>query len=163
MMLSPKSLDIYCKNNGIKAEIVSLKVPASTVSEAAQAVGCSSAQIVKTVLFLVSGEPVITIANGEARIDRRAIADFFQSSKKKVRLANVEDVQRLTGYAAGGLPPFGHSQELPTLIDFRVLEQEEIYAGGGSEFALIRMRSEEIRFAFSAHVIDLITPGGFKR
>jgi len=55
------------------------------------------------------------------------------------------------------MPPFAHRQPLPTLIDRRVLEQPEVYAGGGAENALVRLFPQDILRVTQARVTDLLT------
>jgi prolyl-tRNA editing enzyme YbaK/EbsC (Cys-tRNA(Pro) deacylase) len=56
------------------------------------------------------------------------------------------------------MPPFGHLRKLDTLLDCSVLEQPEIYAGGGAENALVRLSPEDILRVTQAEVMDLVQP-----
>lgn len=157
-MLGSSDLANYVEEHGIEAQVITLPVETPTVERAARAVGTSPDRIVKSLLFLVDDEPVIAIACGEARIDRRSIAAQYGVGRKRVRLADAETVLKLTGYPIGAMPPFGHRRAIRTLIDWRVLEQPEVYAGGGSIAALMRVPAAEILRLTSATVLDLIDP-----
>lgn len=155
-MLSAPDLERYCRERDLAARLLHLSVPTPTVQAAAEAVGCPPAQIVKSVLFLADGSPVVAVASGLARIDRRAVADHCQVSGKRVRLARPEEVEQYTAYPVGALPPFGHPEPLLTLLDFRVLQQDTVYAGGGAENALLEMDPRVIQAAVPTDVVDLI-------
>jgi prolyl-tRNA editing enzyme YbaK/EbsC (Cys-tRNA(Pro) deacylase) len=155
-MLTPNDLQAYLQANAIQGEIVILHVPTPTVEMAARAVGTRPEQIVKSILFVVEGRPVLVIANGLMRVDRRAIATYCKVSRKRVRLATAGQVVEFSGYDVGAMPPFGHCQSLLTLLDWRVLELSLVYAGGGAENALLRLAPGELLRATRAHVMDLM-------
>ena len=154
--LGPDDLITYMRTHGIEGEILRLNVPTPTVETAAQVVGARVEQIIKSILFLVDEQPVLAIACGTANIGRRAIADLYGVGKKRIKLASAEMVLALSGFEVGAMPPFGHQQALPTLIDQRVLEEPEAYAGGGAENALLRLNPGDIVRVSGAKVLDLI-------
>ena len=153
--LQPDDLQAYMRQHAIEGEILRLNVPTPTVEAAARAVGTTPDQIVKSILFLVGGEPVLTVTCGLGKVDRRAIAALYGVGRKKVKLASPDIVLDLTGYPVGAMPPFGHRCPLPTLLDQRVLEHDEVYAGGGAENALVRLVPQDILRATQARVLDL--------
>lgn len=153
--LTPADLVEYMKLHAIPGEILYLSVPTPTVEAAAQAVGTRPERIVKSILFLVDGAPVLSISCGTIHIDRRAIAQLYQVGGKRVRLAERELVQQISGYDVGAMPPFGHLEALPTLLDRRVLEHPYVFAGGGAENALVRLNPQDILRAAGAKVTDL--------
>jgi prolyl-tRNA editing enzyme YbaK/EbsC (Cys-tRNA(Pro) deacylase) len=155
--LGPADLRAYLQAHGIPGEVVRLPTPTPTVETAARAAGTRPEQIVKSILFLAAGQPVLVIANGTARIDHRALAARFGVSRKKVRLATPEEVWQLTGFEVGALPPFGGRASLLTLLDRQVLEQAEVYAGGGAEDTLLRLAPATILAVSAAEVADLVS------
>jgi prolyl-tRNA editing enzyme YbaK/EbsC (Cys-tRNA(Pro) deacylase) len=154
--LGATELSGYMQAHAIAGELLRLSVPTPTVETAAQAVSALPEQIIKSILFIVAEQPVLAIACGTSNIARRAIADEYGVGKKKVKLASPEMVLEISGYEVGAMPPFGHRQPLTTLIDRRVLEMAEAYAGGGAENALVRLNPQEILRATRAKILDLL-------
>lgn len=154
--LGALDLEGYMQSQAIPGEILHLDMPTPTVDAAAQAVGADPGQIIKSILFTVDEKPVLVIACGKSTISRRAIADLFGVGKKRIKLASPEIVLAVSGYEVGAMPPFGHRQPLPTLIDSRVLDLPEAYAGGGAENALLRLDPQEILRSTGAKVLDLL-------
>ena len=146
----------YMTAHGIQGEILHLSVLTPTVEAAALAVNSMPEQIIKSILFMVDGQPVLAVACGKSSIERRAIADLYGVGKKRVKLATPEMVLEISGYEVGAMPPFGHRQPLTTLIDPRVLDSSKSYAGGGAENALVRLNPQEILRVTGAKVLDLI-------
>jgi prolyl-tRNA editing enzyme YbaK/EbsC (Cys-tRNA(Pro) deacylase) len=154
-MLKPKNLQDFMDQNGIPGEILHLEAPTPTVEAAAQAVKAENDQIVKTLVFTIRGQPLAAIACGTEPVSRRKIAARFAVGRKRVKLASADQVLEITGYPAGAVPPFGHKTILPTLLDPRVLNYDEVYAGGGAENALVRLKSADILHITSAEIENL--------
>ena len=122
---------------GLDASIVHPGTPMPTVALAAEAVGCTPDQIIKTLVFLDErGSTVVAIASGTGRIDRNRLAKAVGAAR--VKLASADVVVERTGYPAGGVSPIGirdlHAQ---FVLDQAVLEQSEVYGGAGTEDDLL--------------------------
>lgn len=156
LSLGVTELAAFMQAQGIQGEILHLDVPTPTVETAAQAVNAQPEQIIKSILFIIDEQPVLVIACGLSTIGRRAIADLYGVGKKRVKLATPEKVLELCGYEVGAMPPFGHRQALRTLMDQRVLEIPQAYAGGGAENTLVRLDPHEIQRVSGAKVLDLL-------
>jgi Cys-tRNA(Pro) deacylase len=144
----------------IAAEIVHPGAKTPTVEAAAAALHVRTAQIVKSLVFLVDGAPHLVITNGTGRVDAGALAALLGATK--ARLARPDEAATLTGYAVGGMPPFGHRRVLPVLLEEQVLGQPAVYAGAGSDGAMLRMSPAELLRATGARVVSLASsgPGG---
>ena len=153
--LTPEDLALYLKQHNIEGEVILLDVPTPTVEAAAEAVGVHPDQIVKSLLFLVEDKPVLVIANGTARIDRRLLCKHFGVSRRKTIFADPETVIELTGYPVGAVPPIGHRTPLLALVEPDILKQELVYGGGGSGSALMRLRPADILANVQAEVVSL--------
>jgi prolyl-tRNA editing enzyme YbaK/EbsC (Cys-tRNA(Pro) deacylase) len=157
-ILGPADLQAFLNTYQIPGELLHLASPTPTVETAAQAVGAQAEQIVKSILFLVDGKPVLAVTCGTAYVERRALSARFGVGRKKVKLAAPEMVAGETGFLVGAMPPFGHRQALLTLIDRRVLDQPIVFAGGGSDYTLLRLEPVTILKVSRGEVLDLITP-----
>jgi len=153
--LKPADLASFITAHGIAAEIVPVSVETPTVPAAAAALGVSTGQIIKSLLFVIRGAPVLVIASGETLVDRGILAARFGVGKKQIKLAGAETVLQLTGYPAGGVPPFGHPAPLPTLLDRAVLAWDAIYGGGGDDRTLLRVAPGELARVTGAEWVDL--------
>lgn len=158
--LTPQDLEAYLQANHIQAEIVFPEVPTPTVEAAAQAVEVGPDQIVKTLLFLIEegasdSRAVLVIASGTGRIDRRLLGEHFGVSRRKTHFADPETVLELTGYPVGAVPPLGHRQPIPVLVDPAVMDYPLVYGGGGSNRALLRMNPGDILAYNQAEVVAI--------
>ncbi|MBN2500303.1 MAG: YbaK/EbsC family protein [Anaerolineales bacterium] len=155
--LNSHDLRAYIDANQIAAEIVILDAPTPTVEAAAEVAGTAPRNIVKSILFLIDGEATLALSTGDQRVEYKALAVHFGISRKKVKLAKADETLAITGYQVGSVPPFGHRQPLPTLMDELVLELDWAYAGGGEQNALVRLTPEAIRKFSGAQIVDIHT------
>lgn len=155
-MTTAAHIAAYLQAQGLAGELVHLATHTPTVDDAARAVGTTVDRIIKSVLFLADGAPVLVIANGTARVDSKRVADYLGLSRKRVKLADAATVLTVTGFAVGTVPPFGHPTRLRTLIEARVLEQPEVYGGGGAIDALLRIAPSEIVRATQAETVSVV-------
>jgi prolyl-tRNA editing enzyme YbaK/EbsC (Cys-tRNA(Pro) deacylase) len=93
--MNSTNLQTYISQNQVEAEILILPVHTPTVEAAAVALGVSPEQIIKSVLFLADGEPVVVIASGLARLNYKALADYVGLSRRRVKMAGPE-TEKLT-------------------------------------------------------------------
>jgi prolyl-tRNA editing enzyme YbaK/EbsC (Cys-tRNA(Pro) deacylase) len=136
---------------GLEVEVQRLSQSTRTVSDAAQAVGCQEAEIAKSIVFIADGEPVVCIASGEHRIDPDKIADALDVAE--VRQASAAEVRAATGYAIGGVPPFGHG--LPVIFDEALLRHERVWAAAGDPHSLFCVGPKELAGCTGAQVASV--------
>jgi prolyl-tRNA editing enzyme YbaK/EbsC (Cys-tRNA(Pro) deacylase) len=156
---SRETLALYIEQNAIDATLVQPDQETPTVVLAALALGCQTEQIIKSVLFLLKdgqrADPVLIITNGTSQIDFRKLADLFQIGRKRIRLAPAEVVLARTGYPAGGVPPFGFSEPVPTYIDHCVFDQPMVFGGGGDDCTMLRITPAELLRVTRGRVVDV--------
>lgn len=146
----------FIARNGITAEVVRPAADTSTVETAAAAVGVETDRIVKSLVFLADGQPVLVLACGTGKVNAKKVADYLGLSRKRVKMASAEYVLAETGFAVGVTPPFGHKSRLRALIDERVLAQPEVYAAAGSPDILIRMSPGELARVTEAEKVSVV-------
>lgn len=163
----PERLRTFLADQRIEAALIGGLGDTPTVPAAAAALGVETDQIVKTLLFLVDRpnggagrEPALVISHGERRVDKGLLAEHWGVSKKRVSLAPAEAVLALLGYAAGGVPPFGHRTRLPVFIDANILTLRHryagvIYAGGGDDRTMLRLTVDELLRVTGGEVVRL--------
>ncbi len=154
--LSPENLQAYLDNHQIAAEIVYPGAPTPTVPAAAEALGVEADQIVKSVIFLVEDRPFLVIGCGTRRVDPRKLAQRLAVNRKRVKLANADQVLELAGYAVGTVPPIGLKTRMPIYMDPAVQHYEIIYAGGGGIDALMKMTTAELLRVSQAEIAPML-------
>jgi Cys-tRNA(Pro) deacylase len=121
---------------GLDISIKEFTETTRTAEDAAGAIGCTVAQIVKSLLFMVDGQPTLALVSGPNRLDEAKLATLCGVGKKKVKRADANTVRVTTGYAIGGVPPFGHKTKLPVYIDRDFWQFEIIWAAAGTPNAV---------------------------
>ncbi|MEQ8672869.1 MAG: YbaK/EbsC family protein [Aggregatilineales bacterium] len=109
----------------------------ATSQMAADNIGCELGQIVKSLAFIIDGNPVLILASGDQFVDDRKLATMFSVGRKKVKSAKPEQCVEIYGYAPGGVPPLAHrTPNLPTYIDDSLRRFDQLYAAGGAHNAI---------------------------
>jgi prolyl-tRNA editing enzyme YbaK/EbsC (Cys-tRNA(Pro) deacylase) len=125
-----------------------------TSAAAAAAIGCSVAQIAKSLVFrgAESGNAVLIIASGANRVDPAKAEALLGEAIKR---ADADFVREATGFAIGGVPPLGHDRPLVTLIDEDLLAFEEIWAAAGTPNAVFRLSPTDLSDLTGGRIGDL--------
>jgi prolyl-tRNA editing enzyme YbaK/EbsC (Cys-tRNA(Pro) deacylase)/mannose-6-phosphate isomerase-like protein (cupin superfamily) len=123
-----------------------------TATDAAAAVGCAVAQIVKSLVFrsVVSDEPVLVLVSGADRVDEALLAQVVGEA---VEQATGKFVRERTGYAIGGVPPVGHAQPVVTYLDEHLLDHALVWAAAGTPRAVFCIAPAELVRITSARVV----------
>lgn len=124
-----------------------------TAEDAARAVGCDVAQIVKSLVFEADGKPVIALISGADRLDPGRLASALGA--ERVERSSGDAVRAATGYAIGGVPPIGHVRPMPILMDRRLLRHAVVWAAAGLPDAVFSVEPHDLLRASRARVADL--------
>ena len=115
---------------GLEIAVTSFPEGTKTAVDAAAAIGCPVAAIVKSLVFVVDTEPVVALVPGDRRLDPVKLAAACGGGE--VRRATLDEVRDATGFVAGGTPPFGHSGKLRVFADRALARHEPVWAAAGT-------------------------------
>ena len=115
---------------GSPAKVVALATTARSAQDAASSVGCPLGAIVKSLVFRIGDAAVMALVAGDRQCDTAKLPGVLELAGKVVR-ADADFVRRTTGFAIGGVAPFGHPAPLPTAIDASLGRFQAIYAAAG--------------------------------
>ena len=127
-----------------------------TAGDAARAVGCQIGQIVKSLVFIAGGRPVVALVSGPNRLDESRLAEIAGGPVMKAEAAAVRSA---TGYAIGGVPPFGHASEVPVYMDRDLLGFDAVWAAAGRPDSVFEIAPDRLRDLSNAKVMDLKVVG----
>ena len=132
LLMHPNVMQLTAAAEALGLGIAAREFPdgTRTAEDAARAIGCDVGQIVKSLVFLLDGAPVIALVSGANRLDEPRLATALGGGT--VSRADADAVRAATGYPIGGVPPFGHPEPLPTAIDEDLLRYDEVWAAAGT-------------------------------
>ena len=135
-------------------EVLEFEESTRTAEDAAAAIGCTVAQIAKSMIFRAaeSERPVLVITSGSVRVDAKKVANLLG---EKVKRASPEFVRDNTGYAIGGVPPVAHRVEPIVLIDETLFDLECLWAAAGTPNAVFRLLPEDLSRLTAGVVADI--------
>lgn len=115
---------------GLDIEPVQFDEHTRTADDAARAIGVSVGQIVKSLVFLVDGDPVLALVSGDKMLDEEKLAVAARGDH--VARADANQVREATGYPVGGVAPFGHATPLSIYVDRTLLDHDVLWAAAGT-------------------------------
>jgi prolyl-tRNA editing enzyme YbaK/EbsC (Cys-tRNA(Pro) deacylase) len=125
----PERVQAALEAGGLAINVVKLSDSARTAQLAAEAIGTELGSIVKSLVFLADGSPVLVLVAGDRRADPAKLKELLGA--RRVMIADAERVKRETGFTIGGVPPVGHLRALPTWVDESLGRFKTVYAAAG--------------------------------
>ncbi|MEU9714702.1 YbaK/EbsC family protein [Streptomyces sp. NPDC047976] len=138
---------------GLDLDVRAFPEGTRTAADAAAAIGCELSQIVKSLIFAADGIPVLVLMDGASRVDVEAVRR--QLGAAKVTRADAALVRETTGYAIGGVPPFGHRTRTRVLADRSLLEHDVVWAAAGTPHTVFPMAPKELIEHAAAALADV--------
>ena len=137
---------------GLSIDLKQFAQSTRTAQEAAAACGCGVGQIVKSLVFRgrQSGTPYLLLVSGSNRVDQKGVASQIGEPLDR---PDADYVRDLTGFAIGGIPPFGHDTALKTYIDADLSLYSEVWAAAGSPNTVFAIKPDDLESAVKAQRI----------
>lgn len=140
---------------GLEISVERFPAGTRTAEDAARAVGCDVAQIVKSLVFVAGDRPVLALVSGANRLDPGRLAGTLGAVE--ARRADGDEARRVTGFAIGGVPPFGHREPLPVVVDRDLLAHERVWAAAGLPDAVFAIAPADLVSASRGQVSEIAT------
>jgi prolyl-tRNA editing enzyme YbaK/EbsC (Cys-tRNA(Pro) deacylase) len=112
-----------------------------TATEAAEELGTTVGQIVKSLVFLAGETPIMVLASGANQVDTEKLAVL---TGEPVGRAGAKTVREATGYAIGGVPPVAHATRMRIFLDRDLLTHAELWAAAGTPNAVFPTNPDEL-------------------
>lgn len=138
----------------LTARVVDLPDSARTAAEAAAALGCTVAEIAKSLVFRgrETGTAVVAVMSGVNRVDVRRLGAL---AGEPVEKADADFVRHATGYAIGGVPPFGYPEALKAFLDEDLLGFDTVWAAAGGPHSVFEVVPVDLRMAMGVEPVGL--------
>lgn len=147
-------VESWLAGRGLPGRVREMTQSTRTSAEAALAIGCSVAQIAKSLVFRGrdSGVPLLVVASGISRVDEKKLAALVG---ERILRADADYVRGATGFVIGGVPPVAHERAIRTLIDADLMALDPIWAAAGTPVAVFWMNAAELVALAAGDVADL--------
>lgn len=155
-VLPPSAQKVQEAARALGLDIVVREMAATTrtAEEAAAACGVTVGQIVKSLVFsgADSGKLYLLLVSGTNRVDEKGVARHLG---EKLKRPDADAVRAATGFAIGGIPPFGHATRLATYMDADLLQYDVVWAAAGTPKAVFPVDPKRLRDATGAMTVDV--------
>ncbi len=137
-----KRVSTYLEEKGIEARVVTLDESTRTSQLAADALGCTVAEIAKSIVFKASDKAIVVVISGDKRVDAKKVGALIGV---KVANADADVVKALTGYVIGGVPPFPHDSTVKVMLDKSLIRFEKVWAAAGTPNSVVNFSIAQLR------------------
>lgn len=147
-----KRVSAFLGEKDIEARIVTLNESTRTSQLAAEALGCTVAEIAKSIVFRAGEVAVVVVISGDKRVDAKKVSAHLGV---KVGNADADTVKELTGYAIGGVPPFPHDAGVRVILDSSLTRFEKAWAAAGTPNSVMNLRVEQLRDIVGGELVNV--------
>ncbi|GHO71786.1 prolyl-tRNA editing protein [Ktedonobacter sp. SOSP1-52] len=139
---------------GFDCQVLELPNSTRTAQEAADSIGTTVGQIVKSLIFRgkESDQAILVVASGTNRVNEKRLKATVGEGIEK---PNADFVRERTGFAIGGVAPIGHTSTLKTFIDADLFQYQEIWAAAGTPNAVFRLTPQDLKEMTGGEIIDV--------
>lgn len=150
--MSVESVRTFFEEKGADIPIIKMSERTATVAEAAEALGVDPDEIAKTLSFRLSGQVILIVASGSARVDNRKYRETFG---EKARMLGHDEVEAETGHPVGGTCPFGVKPGVGIYLDRSLQKHETVYPAAGSRYDIVRLTTGELAALTGGQWVDV--------
>lgn len=126
-----------------------------TVEDASKAVGAPPEEILKSLIFMVDGDPTLLLMSGVNKVDIKKVSLVTGKAKSRIKMASPEYVLESFGFRIGGIPPVGYEPSLPALIDEDVFSFDVVWAAAGTDHDFFPIAPQELKKYTDGMVVDM--------
>jgi len=142
---------------GVTLDVIVLDESTRTAEDAARAVGAEVGQIVKSLVFIADRddgpEPCLVLVSGANMVDVSLLAAVL--TEPRMRRATADEAREITGYSIGGIPPFGHTRPIRTVMDPDLGRFATIWAAAGTSNTVFSVTPATLRVLANANVAPI--------
>ena len=152
MSRSVRRVEAALEQAGIATRIVEFPESTRTAKEAADAIGTTVGRIVKSLVFLAEGVPVVVLASGANRVDTERLG---RGLGKRIERADAEVVRTATGFAIGGVAPLGYPAPLEVVVDPPLLAYHVVWAAACAPYAVFSILPDDLVRVAGGRLVDV--------
>jgi Cys-tRNA(Pro) deacylase len=140
---APSLVSQILKENNLPDTVRNLPDSTHTAKQAAKALDCSVGQIAKSLIFLTedTNKLILIVASGANHVDTQNFKNYLG---ERIKMAPPKLIKEEIGYSVGGVPPFGHKQNLHTYIDNDLMQFTKIWAAAGSSHSVFSISPKSL-------------------
>ena len=144
----------FLREVGAEARLEELSQETPTAEAAADAIGCTLSQVVKSLVLMCDGVPVVALVPGDRKADTGKVARLVEA--RRVAIASAQEVVDATGFRPGAVSPFPLERVSAVLVERTLLRHGTVWAGAGSEMHLVSLSPAELVRLTRGRVEDLV-------
>ena len=147
----------FLRGAGAETRLEEFARETPTAAAAAEVIGCDPAQVVKSLVLICDGKPLVALVPGDRRADLAKIARA--AGGEQARVASPQEVESATGFVAGAVAPFPLPSVDRVLVERTLLAQDVVWVGAGSSRHMVSLAPAELVRLARAQPVDAVSDG----
>ena len=147
-----KRVATFLEENKVKVRIFKFNESTKNSQLAANVLGCTVAEIAKSIVFKAGDSAVVVVISGDKRVDANKLQALLGV---KVFIANAEAVRDLTGYVIGGVAPFPHDHSVVVILDKSLTRFDNVWAASGTPNSVMQVKVDQIKEIVGVDFVDV--------
>lgn len=140
-IMSLESVKEHLTRFKLDNDIIYLEGSIATVGQAAEQLGIESAQVGKSLAFMVEDYVIVIVVAGDCRIDNKKFKSSFMC---KPKMLSAQQTLEMTSHPVGGVCPFGLPSNVKIYLDVSLQQHDMIYPAAGNANAAIKLSCEQL-------------------
>jgi prolyl-tRNA editing enzyme YbaK/EbsC (Cys-tRNA(Pro) deacylase) len=99
----------------------------------------------------------VALVSGSNRVDLALLG--AATGTTNVRKADGDEARAATGFAIGGVPPFGHTTSVRIVVDRDLMAHDVVWAAAGLPDAVFPIAAADLVRVSGAQVVDIAEAG----
>ncbi len=150
----------FAAARGVKLDVRRFSSSTRTAEDAAREIGTDVRRIVKSLVFVADGRPVLVLCCGDNRVSVKRLEDILRA--RSVRRATADEAKAHTGFPIGGVPPFGHERPLDVIADEDLARFDTVWAAAGLPDAVFEIALRDLERLTGARSVAIAAIPGME-
>lgn len=143
--------------------------PVRTMDDVFQVLNDSHEKMVKSVLVayreeqgggdIRDAELFLIGIPASRKLDMGRLAKVLGKKRAFLRFANQVEVEDVTGFKVGSIPPFGMPKRIPIIIDNEITKHDYVWCGTGKATESLRVTIDNLKKLSACTLADVSKPG----
>jgi prolyl-tRNA editing enzyme YbaK/EbsC (Cys-tRNA(Pro) deacylase) len=143
----------HLQSLGVQHELVTLSNHIKGTERLAELLDLEPCSVVKTLVFIADGQPVLTMVPGDKRADKGKLKEHLSAAR--LLLATEHEVFEITDFMVTALPPVAFKSSVTTIADHSLTGNNIVYAAGGDPNIVLKLRASDLVKATKAALADI--------
>ncbi len=121
--------------------------------QAAEALGIEPQRLLKTLMARAGDKVVCVLVPSDREVNLKKLAKA--AGAKGAAMLGAAEAERITGYHAGGISPFGQKKRVPVFLERAALAFDRLVLNGGRRGLQVELKPDDLMRVLNATAVEI--------